>query len=185
MRGYFGIGVERISKIMNIGSLFRSAHAFGASFIFTIGANYTFREGQKSDTSHALEHIPFYSFPDASSFSLPKGCNLVAVELLDGALDLPNFYHPQQAAYILGPERGQLSKELLDRCDYNIKIPTKFCINLGIAGSIVMYDRLQSHNKLARHQDRSLKKQGNTLLSKTKQGLPDNKDVLRNNPTID
>src|SRR3546814_2552323 len=28
MRGYFGIGVEGISKPMNVGNLFRSAHAF-------------------------------------------------------------------------------------------------------------------------------------------------------------
>ena len=35
MRGYFGIGVEGISKSFNVGNLFRSAHAFGASFVFT------------------------------------------------------------------------------------------------------------------------------------------------------
>ncbi|MEX2009990.1 MAG: TrmH family RNA methyltransferase, partial [Dongiaceae bacterium] len=29
MRGYFGIGVEGISKPMNLGNLMRSAHAFG------------------------------------------------------------------------------------------------------------------------------------------------------------
>ncbi len=38
MRGYFGIGVERITKTMNVGNLFRSAHAFGAGFVFTISA---------------------------------------------------------------------------------------------------------------------------------------------------
>ena len=38
MRGYFGIGVEGISKTMNVGNLFRTAHAFGASFVFTIDA---------------------------------------------------------------------------------------------------------------------------------------------------
>ena len=36
MRGYFAIGAERISKPMNLGNLLRSAHAFGASFFFTI-----------------------------------------------------------------------------------------------------------------------------------------------------
>ena len=39
MRGYFGIGVERIAKIMNIGNLFGSSHAFGASFVFTVAAH--------------------------------------------------------------------------------------------------------------------------------------------------
>ena len=30
MKGYFGIGVEGISKAVNVGTLFRTAHAFGA-----------------------------------------------------------------------------------------------------------------------------------------------------------
>ena len=38
MRGYFGIGIEGVSKPMNLGSLLRTAHAFNASFVFTIGA---------------------------------------------------------------------------------------------------------------------------------------------------
>jgi tRNA G18 (ribose-2'-O)-methylase SpoU len=38
-RGYFAIGVEGISKAVNLGNLLRSAHAFGASFVFTIGAD--------------------------------------------------------------------------------------------------------------------------------------------------
>jgi len=36
MRGYFGIGVEGISKQSNFGAVARTAHAFGASFIFTV-----------------------------------------------------------------------------------------------------------------------------------------------------
>jgi len=144
MRGYFGIGVERISKTMNVGSLFRSAHAFGADFMFTVAANYDRAEGSKSDTSDAPGHVPFYAFPDIGSLVLPEKCSLVGVELLDDAVDLPSFRHPQRAAYILGPERDFLSPELVERCDLTIKIPTKFCVNVGIAGAIVMYDRIMS-----------------------------------------
>jgi tRNA G18 (ribose-2'-O)-methylase SpoU len=144
MRGYFGIGVERISKTMNVGSLFRSAHAFGANFMFTVAANYNQAEGSKSDTSDAPGHVPFYSFPEVGSLILPEKCSLVGIELLDDAVDLPSFRHPQRAAYVLGPERDSLSPELVERCDLTIKIPTKFCINVGIAGAIVMYDRLMS-----------------------------------------
>ena len=39
MRGYFGIGAEGISKPMNLGNLIRSAHAFGASFVFLVDAH--------------------------------------------------------------------------------------------------------------------------------------------------
>ncbi|MHA1568883.1 MAG: TrmH family RNA methyltransferase, partial [Alphaproteobacteria bacterium] len=66
MRGYFGIGVEGLSKPMNAGNLFRSAHAFDASFIFTVGAVYSTRAG-RSDTSDAPSQVPFYSFDDTES----------------------------------------------------------------------------------------------------------------------
>jgi tRNA G18 (ribose-2'-O)-methylase SpoU len=44
-RGYFAIGVEGISKPVNLGNLLRSAHAFGASFVFTIGASLPMCKG--------------------------------------------------------------------------------------------------------------------------------------------
>ena len=140
MRGYFGIGVERISKPMNAGALFRTAHAFGASFVFTIDAFYTVLEG-RSDTSETPEQLPWYAYDTAADLAVPQGCKLVGIELVDDAIDLPLFRHPLQAIYVLGPEAGSLSPELLARCDHVIKIPTKFCINVGLAGAIVMYDR--------------------------------------------
>jgi tRNA G18 (ribose-2'-O)-methylase SpoU len=144
MRGYFGIGVESISKQMNVGSLFRSAHAFGASFVFTVAAAYERRDGGRADTSDAVRHLPFYSFPDVESMLLPEGCALVGVELLDEGSDLPSFRHPKQAAYLFGPERGRLSAELVARCAHVVRIPTRFSLNVGMAGGIVMYDRLIS-----------------------------------------
>ncbi len=149
MRGYFGIGAERISKPMNVGSLFRSAHAFGASFVFTVAEDYSRREGGLSDTSDAPGHLPLYDYPDVGSMALPEGCRLVGIELLDGAIELPSFRHPQCAAYVLGPERGQLSPELVERCEFVVKIPTKFCVNVATAGVIVMYDRLVSLGRFA------------------------------------
>ncbi len=144
MRGYFGIGVEGISKAMNLGSLLRTAHAFGASFVFTIAAAYERREGALADTSDAPENIPLYDFRDLQDFRLPQGCALVGVELLDDAVMLPSFRHPRACAYVLGPERGSLSPALTERCDHVIKIPTKFCINVALAGALVMYDRCLS-----------------------------------------
>jgi len=149
MRGYFGIGVEGISKEMNVGNLFRSAHAFDASFVFTVRAAYTRRGGARADTSDSLAHLPFYEFPDIGEMLLPASCKLVGVELIDDSIELPSFHHPPQAAYILGPERGELSPEMLERCDHVIKIPTKFCVNVGIAGALVMYDRVLSMGRFA------------------------------------
>jgi tRNA G18 (ribose-2'-O)-methylase SpoU len=142
-RGYFAIGAERISKALNLGNLMRSAHGFGASFTFTIGATYAALEA-RSDTSKGIAHLPHYNWSSVAELALPEGCRLVGVELLDRAIELPSFRHPLRAAYVLGPERGCLSAELLDRCDYLVRIPCQFCINLAMAGAIVMYDRARS-----------------------------------------
>ena len=147
-RGYFGIGAERISKPLNLGNLVRSAHAFGASFVFTIGAPpeaFQF----KSDTSNGTNHMPHYHWADGEDMRLPQDCRLVGIEFLPEADDLPSFPHPLKAAYVLGPELGSLSPEILARCDHLIRIPTAFCINVAMAGAIVMYDRMKSLGRFA------------------------------------
>jgi tRNA G18 (ribose-2'-O)-methylase SpoU len=147
-RGYFAIGAERISKALNLGNLMRSAHGFGASFTFTVGAPYQTVEA-KADTSKAQGHLPHYNWRSIDDMVLPDGCRLVGIELIEGAIDLPSFRHPLRAAYVLGPERGSLSEELLARCDYTVRIPTQFCINVAMAGAIVMYDRLRTMARFA------------------------------------
>lgn len=149
MRGYFGIGVEGISKVYNVGSVFRSAHAFGASFVFTIAAQYEPRAAQATDTSDSVGQVPFYAFPDAAGLILPDGCRLVGIELFEDSIDLPSFQHPLRAAYVLGAERHGLSPAMVERCDYIVKIPTRFSLNLGVAGALVMYDRLISRGRWA------------------------------------
>jgi tRNA G18 (ribose-2'-O)-methylase SpoU len=142
-RGYFAIGVEGVSKAMNLGNLLRSAHAFGASFVFTIGADPRVLQ-TGADTSKAPAHLPLYHWPSVAGLRLPKNCRLVGVELLEEAVDLPNFAHPLQAAYVFGPERGRLTAELVAQCHHLVRIPTAFSVNLATAGAIVMYDRLRS-----------------------------------------
>jgi tRNA G18 (ribose-2'-O)-methylase SpoU len=132
---------------MNVGSLFRSAHAFGASFVFVIAPAIDVRALYRSDTSATAKHVPLYQFDSLADFKLPHECRLVGVELMEDAVDLPSFHHPDRAAYVLGPERGSLSPGLVERCDLTVKIPTKFCVNVGIAGAILMYDRLLSKGR--------------------------------------
>ncbi len=143
MRGYFAVGVDGISKPMNLGNLLRIAHAFDASFFFSINARVKLAEAQ-SDTSNAQGALPVYAFGSVAEFRLPAGCRLVGVEITDDAVELPRFRHPSRAAYVFGAERMSLSPEVLARCEFVVKIPTRFSINVGMAGAIVMYDRLIS-----------------------------------------
>jgi len=148
-RGYFGIGAEGISKPMNLGALLRTAHAFHASFCFAIGAAFDVKSVLAADTSMALDNMPVQLYPDVASFKLPLGCRLVGIEITDDAIELPSFTHPPAAAYVLGAERDSLSPELQARCDFIVRVPTGFCVNLAVAGSIVMYDRMISLGRFA------------------------------------
>lgn len=148
MRGFFAIGAEGISKPMNLGNLIRSAHAFGASFVFLVKADYAIRTA-RSDTSQAEHQLPVYDFATPEQLTLPRGCRLVGCELVDEAVDLPSFCHPLNAAYVFGPERSSLSPAMLARCHHVVRIPTRFCINLAVAGAVVMYDRVLSLGRFA------------------------------------
>jgi tRNA G18 (ribose-2'-O)-methylase SpoU len=148
-RGYFGIGAEGVSKSANIGALLRTGHAFGSAFCFTIGTGWDSRAARTADTADTPSHVPLWRFPALADLSLPRGCALVGIELLDDAVDLPSFRHPLNAAYVLGPERAGLSAGLLARCDHIVRIPTRFALNLAVAGALVLYDRLLQHGRFA------------------------------------
>jgi len=155
MRGYFAIGIERVSKPGNIGNLMRTAHGFGAAFVFALRANYKGDAKAEiakahSDTAKTAKAIPYYEYAAIDELALPKGCRLVAVEMSEEAVELPVFRHPLNAAYILGGERMSLSQKTLARADHVIKIPTRFSLNVATAGAIVMYDRLLAYGRFPR-----------------------------------
>src|SRR5688572_7579501 len=88
MRGYFAVGIEGVSKPMNLGNLVRIAHAFDASFFFSVAPRLKLSDAN-SDTSNAEGVLPFYSFDHPRDFRLPLGCRLVGVEITDEAVELP------------------------------------------------------------------------------------------------
>jgi tRNA G18 (ribose-2'-O)-methylase SpoU len=156
MRGYFAVGVDGISKPMNLGNLMRIAHAFGASFFFTVDSRVRLADAM-SDTSDAAGHLPVYQFGATADFRLPLGCQIVGVEITDDAVELPSFRHPSRAAYVFGAERLSLSPAMLARCQHVVRIPTRFSINVGMAGAIVLYDRMLT---LGRFPDRPIRPGG-------------------------
>lgn len=140
-RGYFGIGIIGGKTAANVGTLWRSAGCMGASFIFTAGHRYP---RQASDTIKAWRHIPLISHRGEEEFwdsGVPYDCVPVAIELSEKAKPLATYKHPERAIYILGAEDNGVPKATLWRCRDVIEIPSEYCLNVAVAGSIVMYDR--------------------------------------------
>jgi len=140
MRGYCGIGVLNIKSEINYGTLFRSAYAFGVDFIFLIGKRF---KKQSSDTTQAHRHLPLYEYVSFEDFydHIPYDCQLVSVEICEKAKLIKVFSHPERAVYLLGKEDGSLPNDVIDKSWGVIKIPTAQCLNVAVAGSIVLYDR--------------------------------------------
>jgi len=140
MRGYFGIGIEYTKNKKNIGTLWRSALLFNASFVFTLGMRYKW---QPTDTYKTWRHVPLFQYfsLDELIAALPKDAQLVGIEMTEDAIDILDFSHPQRCVYLLGTEDTGLSPEALSRCHHIIKLPGFRSMNVSVAGSLVLYDR--------------------------------------------
>lgn len=141
-RGFFAIGVYRPKKEVNIGTLWRSAHLYGAAFIFTVGRRYT---QQASDTPKTIRSTPLLHFEDMEDLKdhLPWSCPLVGVELDDRACPLPRLIHPERSAYLLGAEDHGLPQSVMDECHTLTQIPYPGAgsMNVATAGTVVLHDR--------------------------------------------
>ena len=145
MRGYYGIGVECMKNVTNYGTLFRTANIFGASFIFMIGKRF---RKQSSDTLRSERHMPLFEYTSFDDFNAhrPYDCPLIGIEMHETAIPLDKFDHPQTAMYLLGAEDNGLTKNALSCCQNIIIIPVECSLNVAVAGSIVMYDRITKMN---------------------------------------
>lgn len=112
---------------------------FGADFIFTIGKRY---KKQASDTTKAERHIPLYEYESFDDFKahLPKGCQIVFVEQAEGARNLEEMNHPETACYVLGAEDNGVPEDLMVG-HQKVYIDTPMCLNVAVAGSIVLFHR--------------------------------------------
>jgi tRNA G18 (ribose-2'-O)-methylase SpoU len=141
-RGYFGIGIVNGKTEKNIGTLWRTAHLYGAAYIFTVGVRY---KRQASDTPVTPRHTPLFEFADMDALlaHLPYGCPLVGVEMDPRAIMLGEFAHPERACYLLGAEDHGLSPRVLDRCHFLVQMqtPRVGSMNVATAGALVLSDR--------------------------------------------
>jgi len=146
-KGYCGIGIQNIKSEVNYGTLFRSALILGSDFIFLIGKRF---KKQSSNTTQSQRHIPLFEYESTEqflSYGIPYDCRLIGVEMIPEAKLLPQFQHPERAIYVLGAEDYGLSKELQNKCQAIIQIPGYQCLNVAVAGSIVLYDRATKYLK--------------------------------------
>lgn len=150
-RGFFGVAVYHPKTAANVGTLWRSANAYGAAFLATVGLRY---KPQSSDTCRSPDHVPLHHYADLPDLlsHLPLSCPLIGVELTDSAVRLDVFEHPLRALYLLGAEDHGLPPTVLEQCHRVVCVPTEvpWSLNVATAGSLVIYDRwLKQKNRVS------------------------------------
>lgn len=147
MRGFAAIGLMRPKDKANVGSVLRAAFCYDVAMVAIQGDRTPVRS--HVDTPVAWKHIPVLRGEDLRAL-IPYDAVPIAVDLVEDAVELPAFQHPQRAFYVFGPEDGTLGKATLDWCVHRVMVPTRSCMNLAATVNVVLYDRLAKANRQER-----------------------------------
>jgi len=125
----------------------RAAGCFGASAIYYSGERFERATKYHQDTHKVKQKIPLTAVKSFTEIDEIAGINekphkLVCVELVEGAIPLPEFTHPENALYVFGPEDGSITQSLVEAADMVVYIPTTDCLNLAATVNVLLYDRM-------------------------------------------
>ena len=138
VRGFSCVGLDNPKYHVNVGSVLRASGVYGVSMIAIRGRRY---QPTASDTRKEFRNTPFLQVDNLHDI-IPRGCVPVAVDIIDGAIPLPEYKHPINAFYIFGPEDGTLGNRITSWCKDIVYVPTNGCMNLAATVNVVLYDRM-------------------------------------------
>ncbi len=134
--GFAAIGLFSPKTEHNVGGVLRAAQCYGAAMVAVQCPRY---RSCPTNTLKTERHIPLLVTTDLASV-IPYGAEPIVVEITPDAVDLVTFQHPRTAFYILGPEDGSVPARFLKY--RQVRIPTRFCMNLAATANVLLYDRL-------------------------------------------
>lgn len=144
-RGYSAIGLFRPKHAENVGSALRAAHVYGSAMVSVEGARGKALR-HVTNTTATERKIPVFT-PENLLDVRPSGCQIVVVDLIDGATPLPEFEHPERAMYVFGPEDGTLGRRHTDFAQHVVYVPGASCMNLAATVNVILYDRMVKRNE--------------------------------------
>ncbi|KAI4345523.1 hypothetical protein L6164_012637 [Bauhinia variegata] len=134
--------VHNIAKRHNVGTLARSAAAFGVSEFILVGRRDFNSFGSHGSTSH-IRFRHFHSLQEAGNFLKEKDCDICGVEITDDAQPVNQHPFKKSTAFLLGNEGTGLSAKECEICDFFVYIPQygsgTASLNVTVAASIVLH----------------------------------------------
>ncbi len=146
----FYVIAHNMRSLYNVGSLFRTADAFGLTKIFLTG--YTGTPGNQlhklrmaKSALGAENFVPWEHRPSAVKLIKDlrlKKTKIVALENIQGAISIRKFKPKFPLALVLGEEVRGVSSPILKLCDQVVGIPMlgkKESLNVSVAFGIAAY----------------------------------------------
>jgi tRNA(Leu) C34 or U34 (ribose-2'-O)-methylase TrmL len=135
------IALTNPKSTSNVGAVMRAAGCYQADKVLYSGTRYDRALKFQTDTKSVISKIPLQHVDDFF-VGLVAETQVICVELVEGAMPLPDFVHPEKALYIFGPEDGTISQAILNKANSVVYVPTIGCMNLAASVNVVLYDRL-------------------------------------------
>ncbi|MGB0467929.1 MAG: RNA methyltransferase [Pontibacterium sp.] len=135
------IGLSNPKSPTNVGAVMRAAGCYQVNAVFYTGQRYDRAAKFHTDTKSASRAIPLTGVDDLLA-AVPENAQVICVDLVEGAIPLPEYQHPEHAFYIFGPEDGTVSQAVIDQADAVVYVPTVGCMNLAATVNVLLYDRL-------------------------------------------
>ncbi|MEV8025519.1 TrmH family RNA methyltransferase [Microbacterium sp. NPDC080220] len=138
----FHVAIENWQHDMNIGSIVRSANAFGAAEVHIIGKRRWNRRGAM--VTDRYQHVRHHE--DVAAFTMwadGEGLPVLAIDNVDGSVPVDRADLPERCVLLFGQEGPGLSAEALAAASGVIEI-TQYgstrSINASAAAAVVMYE---------------------------------------------
>jgi tRNA(Leu) C34 or U34 (ribose-2'-O)-methylase TrmL len=162
------IGLTDPKSPTNVGAVMRAAGCYQADEVRYTVVRYARAAKFHTDTKDALKNIPLNAV-DSLIHDIPSDLRIVCVDLVEGAIPLPEFEHPEKALYIFGPEDGTIAQEVINVADAVVYVPTIGCMNLAASVNVLLYDRLAKSKHLVANDDliKRSRDTNNTVFVKT------------------
>lgn len=134
--------LEGVQDPGNVGTIIRSAHAFGAGVALSAGCADLYNPKTVRSTMGSIFHVPVARELEAAAFvaeAQSHGFSMVAAVPSGGGK--PDEMTDGKLVVAVGAEGSGLSKKVLDACDVAVTIPAQApSLNAAVAASVLLYE---------------------------------------------
>ena len=130
-----GLALWHVADPGNVGTLIRTADAFGAVVALSTGCADPTSSKALRASAGAIFRVPLLEFDDAPA---PR-IGLVA----RAGTPLTELELPERVTFVLGAEREGVPEDVVEQCDVLATIPTRESaesLNVAIAGAVALYE---------------------------------------------